>query len=213
MIGRNKYDDLPNNEAILRAIRSQASERYSEDSRNFQDLTNCIVCCVIQKLIPIDTWTCKNLDLVLNLGDQLYMDSYVTFKPVGKVLQPSQVLRELYVKNAKLHMMFYKAKIKAPFLHSNLMVALTNIFQQENCLLLNALNKWVAVVFKAGLYYLFDPRDYDHEGKKTETGKGSAVVIRYESIPGLCSGILYHMIDDPSVSIGDFETTFIRVKK
>lgn len=210
LIGRNQFDDISATEGIVRGLRSQAHPRYGEE-RNKQDLTNCIVCCIMHKLLPVNDWSCKIVDLILNLGHQLYIDSYITYKPIGGELKVSQVLRELYVKNRKIRIMLYNSKIREPFLHSNVVLALTNILQQENGFLLTAQRKWISVMFKEGLYYFFDPRDYDHEGKKTEVGKGSALVHRFQSIDAMTTAILYHMIDDPSDSIGKFKVLFIRI--
>lgn len=211
-IGRVKYDAVSDEMAILRGTRSQGAACYSVGSRNHQDIPNCIVAYVMNRLQPIDGWRYKHVDIVLDAGEQLYVDSYITYKPQDLKLGLKNVMRTFCIKDVKVHVGIYKPSIREPFLLSNLKTAFSNWFQQETFAMLGACNKWISVFVKSGLYYVFDPHDYNHEGKKAEIGKGCAVVMRYETIETMAAAILNNLVDDPSDPIGRFEILMLCVK-
>lgn len=214
IFARFKYEETSDGKWILRGMRSQASAYYPESTRNYQDLTNSIAAYVLHYLLPINTWFHEHIDLVLDVGNQLYVDSYVVYSPRERRLGLRDVLRSFWINNVFVNIIIYKPVIEQPFLHTNVVVALTNLFQQRNiCLFGGACNKWVMVVFKAGYYYLFDPRDKDMDGRKVEAGNGSATVVRYETINDLTSGLLYTMIDDAKEEIGNFSVVLLMVEK
>lgn len=233
MVGRGGYHELAHGFAILRGMRSQASCCYTPNSRNKQDIPNCIVAYVMSRLQPIDMWHHKHIDLILDVGEQLYIDSYITYGPKDPMLGLKNVLRKFYLNDVKVSSFKHQWQIKATitiinpfkvrigifrplitdsFLLSNLMVAYTNLFQQENFGLLNACGKWVAVFFKAGYYYVFYPRDTDLTGSKVPPGKGWAACVRYPTIKDLAWALLMNMIDTPSDPIGSFQITTLFVK-
>lgn len=212
-IGRTKYDPVTEESAILRGTRSQASPCFSANSRNNQDIPNCLVAYVLHRLQSVDTWHYKHIDTVLEVGEQLYVDSFITYKPQDIKLGFVNVLRSFVIKDVKVHIGIYKPSIKQPLLLSNVKTACSNWFQQETFALLGARNKWNALFLKGGYYYVFDPHDHDHEGKKTECGKGCAMVMRYDSINAMAEGIMTNMVDSSSDPIGNFHMVMLDVKE
>lgn len=213
VFARFDYEEVVDGSWILRGMRSQASEYYPESTRNYQDLTNSIAAYVMHYLLPINSWFHEHIDLVLNVGNQLYIDSYVVYCPRDRRLGLRDVLRSFWINNVFVNIVIFKPVIEQPFLHTNVVVALTNLFQQRNICLFGACNKWMMVVFKMGFYFLFDPRDKDIDGKKMEEGKGSASVIRYDTISDLTSGLLYTSLDDAKDEIGSFSVVLLTVEK
>lgn len=214
IFARFKYEEMPaDGNWIVRGMRSQANAIYPETTRNYQDLTNAIAAYVMHYLIPINTWYYAYLDTVLDVGNQLYVDSYVVYCPRERRLSLRDVIRSFWINNVLVNIVIYKPVIEQPFLHTNVVVAFTNLFQQRNICLFGACNKWLMVVFKSGYYYLFDPRDKDMDGKKVDEGTGTATVIRYETINDLTSGILYTMIDDAKEEIGNFMVVLLTVER
>lgn len=213
VFARFKYEAMPNGDFILRGMRSQASSFYQESTRNYQDITNAIAAYVMHYLVPINSWYHEYIDNVLDVGNQLYMDSYLVYSPRDRYLGLRDVLRSFWIKNVLVNIVIFKPVIEEPFLHTNVVVAFTNLFQQRNICLFGACNKWVLIVFKSGFYYLFDPRDKDMEGRKVEPGTGSATVIRYETLGDLASGLLYTMVDDVKDEIGNFSVVLLTVER
>lgn len=212
-IGRVKYDNVTDQIAILRGTRSQASPCYSAGSKNNQDIPNCLVAYVMHKLQSVDTWHYKHIDTVLDVGNQLYIDSYVTYKPQDLKLGFNNVLRTFCIKDCKVHLAIYKPSIKQPLLLSNLKTACSNFFQQESFAMLGAYGKWMAIIVKGGYFYVFDPHDYDHEGKKTPVGKGFGVVMRYDNMNIMAESILQNLIDNPSDPIENFYMVMLAIKE
>ncbi|CAH1989161.1 unnamed protein product [Acanthoscelides obtectus] len=81
LMGRKCYYTLKGVDAIIRGYRSQNSGQYSPESRNNQDIPNCIVCLVLHHLVTVENWNAKHIDLILDVGDQLYIDSYIAYGP------------------------------------------------------------------------------------------------------------------------------------
>lgn len=212
-IGRLKYDIVSDEVSILRGTRSQASPCWSAGSRNNQDIPNCLAAYVLHRLQSIDVWHYKHIDTILSVGEQLYVDSYICYKPKDVKLGLNNVVRSFCIRDCQVNVEIFKPAIKQALLLSNLRTAFSNWFQQESCAMLGAYNKWVTIILKGGMYYLFDPHDHDHEGKKTPYGKGCAVVMRYETIHSLADGVLMYMIDNPNDPIGNFQMVLLSVKE
>lgn len=213
IFARFTYEQIDDGSWILRGMRSQASAYYPDSTKNYQDLTNSIAAYVMHYLLPINSWFHEHIDLVLDVGNQLYIDSYVVYCPRDRRLGLRDVLRSFWINNVFVNIVIYKPVIEQPFLYSNVMVAFTNLFQQRNICLFGACGKWVMVTFKTGYYFLFDPRDKDIDGRKVEAGKGSATVIRYDTIGDLTTGLLYTIVDDAKEEIGNFVVVLLTVEK
>ncbi|KAF2892356.1 hypothetical protein ILUMI_13816 [Ignelater luminosus] len=71
-------------------------------------------------------------------------------------------------------------------------MALVNYFQQEPFGILFANNQYVALFFKQGYYYMFDPHDRNLEGSSCESG--TACVLKFQTLPNLVVKYLENVI-------------------
>ncbi|KAK5638441.1 hypothetical protein RI129_012736 [Pyrocoelia pectoralis] len=206
-VGRMQYHVLSNGDAILRGTKSQSSKEYSANSRGNQDIANCFAAFVVHRLSPVSSWHYKHIDMILDVGDQLYKDSYITYCPRNPKLGMENILRKVFIKEVEVALTVYKAVMMNMLNAPNLELALLNYFQQEQFCIISTRNEHVAVFFKEGLYYIFDPHDCDVEGNRNESGV--ACVMKFPSIPNLVSKYIanYAKADDDS----EFTITLITV--
>nr|CAI5839711.1 unnamed protein product [Callosobruchus analis] len=179
-------------DAIIRGYRSQNSEQYSQESRNNQDIPNCIVCLVLHHLVSVENWNARHIDLILDIGDQLYIDSYIAYGPKDPKLGMENIMRKFFFKHLEIHVTVYKPIISDIFVPGILNRVLNVYFQQETFCILNYEDQWVTIIFKSGLFYLFDPHDRDIDGKapKKDNKEVSAVVFRTNSLVSISDRII-----------------------
>lgn len=209
-IGKFEYHVLSSGYAILRGSRSQTSKEYSEHCRGHQDIPNCFAAFVVHRLSPIPNWHHKHIDMILDVGDQLYKDSYITYAPKDPKLGMANVLRKVFIKEVSVSLNVYKPVMTNALTNFNLEMALLNYFQQEQFCIISAQEEHVAVFFKEGLYYMFDPHDRDLEGNRCTCG--NACVLRFQCLPSLVKKYVENMtsIYDP---VGEFTITLVTVGK
>ncbi|KAB0791417.1 hypothetical protein PPYR_03217 [Photinus pyralis] len=183
-IGRLQYHGLPNGDALLRGTKSQSSKEYSANSRGNQDIANCFAAFVVHRLSLISTWHYRQIDMILDVGDQLYKDSYITYSPRNPKLGMANILRKVFIKDVEVALKVYKPVMKNTLSAPNLELALINYFQQEQFCVLSTRNEHVALFFREGLYYIFDPHDCDLEGNRTAEC-GVACIVKFQTIPNL----------------------------
>lgn len=191
-LGRFEYYTLSNGDAILRGTRSQTWEGYSSTSQGKQDIPNCLAAFVIHRLNPITNWHYKHIDLILDIGDQLYKDSYITYDPRNPKLGFKNVLRKIFIKDVQVSLKIYKPVMSNTLTAFNLEMALVNYFQQEPFGILFANNQYVALFFKQGYYYMFDPHDRDLDGNSCTSG--TACVMKFQTLPNLVAKYLENAI-------------------
>ncbi|XP_030747483.1 uncharacterized protein LOC115875982 isoform X2 [Sitophilus oryzae] len=193
MIGRNGYH-LKGAEAMLRGYKSQNSSSYSAESRNKQDIPNCIVSVVMHNLMSIEDWNHKHIDIALNTGDQLYIDSYIAYGPKDPKLGMENILRRFFVGNMQIHITIYKPVITETLVASKLCTTLEAFFQQESTCILSTNEQWISLFFKGGHYFMFDPHERDIEGNLPKPDQlGTAVVIRFDTINALALKIVHNL--------------------
>nr|CAH7728598.1 unnamed protein product [Callosobruchus chinensis] len=192
LLGRKCYYTLKGADAIIRGYRSQNSEQYSQESRNNQDIPNCIVCLVLHHLVSVENWNAKHVDLILDIGDQLYIDSYIAYGPIDPKLGMENIMRKFFFKHLEIHVTVYKPIISDIFVPGVLNRVLNVYFQQETFCILSYEDQWVTIIFKSGLFYLFDPHDRDIDGKapKKDNKEVSAVVFRSNSLVNISDRII-----------------------
>ncbi|XP_050312068.1 uncharacterized protein LOC126747451 [Anthonomus grandis grandis] len=193
MIGRNGYH-LKGTEAILRGYKSQNSVYYDPESRNKQDIPNCIASVVMHSVLSIEDWNYRHIDLILDTGDQLYIDSYIAYGPTDPKLGMENIVRKFFMGTLEVHVTIYKPIITEVFTTSKLTMVLEAFFQQETVCVLNFSQLWVSVFFKGGFFYLFDPHERDMEGNIPKSGQeGTAVVVRFDNINAMALKIINNL--------------------
>ncbi|KAL1502116.1 hypothetical protein ABEB36_007308 [Hypothenemus hampei] len=194
MIGRNGYH-LKGTEAILRGYKSQNSEYYDLATRNKQDIPNCIASIVMHSVLSIEDWNYRHIDLILDTGNQLYIDSYIAYGPKDPQLGMENILRKFFMESLEVHVTIYKPVVTEIFSVSKLNMVFEAFFQQETTCILQYDRKWISLFFKSGYYYMFDPHERDIEGNalKKEQKKGTAVVIRFDNLNGLTLKVINNL--------------------
>ncbi|KAF5281689.1 hypothetical protein FQA39_LY17710 [Lamprigera yunnana] len=193
-IGTCEYYVFPNGDAILRGTRSQTSKRYSENTRGKQDIPNCFAAFVVHRLAPVCSWYHKHIDMILDIGDQLYKDSYITYNPKDPKLGMKNVLRKVFIKDVQVTLQVYKPVMSNVLNPCNLDTALTNYFMQECFGILYIVDEYVALFCKEGCYYMFDPHDRNVDGNRCYCEGGTASVMKFESICNLVDKYMKSMI-------------------
>ncbi|CAH1118614.1 unnamed protein product [Phaedon cochleariae] len=211
LIGRKGYSNMHGGDAILRGYKSQNS--YSEETRNNQDIPNCITAVVMHHLTSIDSWNYRNIDLILDTGNQLYVDSYIAYGPKDKKLGMENVLRKFYLKNMVVHVTIYKPIVSDAFTTASVNRVLNIFFQQEQYCLLSYCDQWVSLFFKGGLYYLFDPHERGVEGSLVgKEQRGTAVVVRCDSLGNLVSKLVSNLFVDENEGEDNFTLWLLTVQ-
>ncbi|XP_060534309.1 uncharacterized protein LOC132706789 [Cylas formicarius] len=211
-IGRTGYYPTRGGEAILRGYLSQNHEKYAKESRNNQDIPNCIVSVVMNSLIPVNEWTSKHIDLILDTGEQLYIDSYIAYGPRDKKLGMENVLRKFYMGNLEVHVTIYKPVITEVMTASKLLSILEGYFQQESFCILSYRDQYVSLFSKSGYFYLFDPHERNIQGNLVVGGDtGTAVVVRFDCVDSTASKVIRNL-SSANEEYADFSLWLTSVK-
>lgn len=145
-------------------------------------------------LTTVNQWKSHNLDLILNIGDQLYIDSYIAYGPKDKKLGLENIMRKFYLNNLTIHITVYKPVISEMFIVSKIVNILQVYFQQETFCMLSYMNAWVSIFFKSGLFYMFDPHACNLHGDHVREGQtGSAVLIKFQNLDNLAVKLFHNL--------------------
>lgn len=180
-LGRSQIYNIPGSViGTLRGTRSQNSKAYSSSSRNNQDIPICLTAYVMERLLPLCKWTSKTIDQILDIGDQLYKDCFVINVPIDSKIGLDYVIRQVIIKDVKVHVAISKPVIINQFTYDNLLKGLLIYFMQKQFGLLSIDNEWIAIYFRDENYYLFDPHDRNLLGEVSIPG--TAVLIKYPNL-------------------------------
>ncbi|XP_045468526.1 uncharacterized protein LOC123676579 [Harmonia axyridis] len=191
--GRTGYFDIPKCQAILRGTRCLTSNCYQEKTRGLQDIPVCIVAFVANHIVPISEWTWKEIDAVLDTGDQLYIDSYIAYSPRNKKLGLENIIRNIFIMNNRAHVTIYKPISILGFHANQLTRNFDKWFLDENFCMLNYMDQWVGVFFKKGYYFLFDPNQRGALGCRSAV-EGAACVLRFEKLDDLSQRLVNNLL-------------------
>ncbi|XP_044763345.1 uncharacterized protein LOC123320203 [Coccinella septempunctata] len=191
--GRTCYFEIPKGQAILRGTRCLTSSCYQEKTRGLQDIPVCIVAFVANQIVPISEWTWKEVDAVLDTGDQLYIDSYIAYGPRNKKLGLENVIRNIFIMNNRAHVTIYKPIAILGFHANQLTRNFDKWFLDENFCMLNYMDQWVGVFFKKGYYFLFDPHERGATGCRAKE-EGAACVLRFERLEDLAQKLINNLL-------------------
>lgn len=180
-LGRKGFYNLPQGDALLRGYRILKSDNTSNP-----DICQCVVAIIMHNLLMVDKWKSKQIDLILEIGDHLYIDSYIAYGPKDKKLGLENVIRKFYMNNLTIHVTIYKPVVSEIFVISSINNVLQVFFQQESHCIFSYMNQWVTLFAKSGLFYMFDPHECNIQGDHVNKGEmGSAVLIRFDNLDNL----------------------------
>lgn len=195
-LGQKRFYPIPGTEnAILRGNKRLTSTCFSANSRGKQDIPVCLAAYVMERLLPFEKWTAKIIDMVLDIGDQLYKDSYVTFNPKNEKLGLNCVLREIIIKDVLVEIGIGRPVLISEFTYTTLENALELCFREKNYCMVCVDDTYVAVFTKENLFYVFDPHGCTLEGNRNDS-RGSACVIRFNDLKKLCKTVVDNLKED-----------------
>lgn len=140
----------------------------------------------MHNLLSVDKWKSKHIDLILEIGDHLYIDSYISYGPKDKKLGLENIIRKFYMNNLTVHVTIYKPVVSDMFIISSINNVLQVFFQQESCCVFSYMNQWVTLFARSGLFYMFDPHECNIRGDHVSKGElGSAALIRFDNLDNL----------------------------
>lgn len=187
-LGRCAFYQVPGSEiATLRGTRCQSNKIYSNNSRNNQDIPNCLTAFVMERLLPLNKWTSKTIDQILDIGDQLYKDSFVINSPPNSKIGLEFVIRQVIIKDVKVHVAICKPVIINHFTYDNVLKGLTIFFMQKQFCILETANQYIAVFLREEAFYLFDPHERNLLGEVAD--RGTAVVVKHLNLESLSKQI------------------------
>ncbi|GJQ78158.1 hypothetical protein Trydic_g2490 [Trypoxylus dichotomus] len=162
-LGRRRFYTIPGTEiAVLRGSRHIASY-------------------VMERLLPFDKWTFKIIDMVLDVGDQLYKDSYVLYKPTNPKLGLSCVIREIVIKDILVNIAIGRPVLIQEFTAKSLETALELCFREKNYCILSVCETYLALFYKESASFVFAPHGLDLKCRKNEK-IGKATLIKFNSL-------------------------------
>ena len=188
-LGRKKYYVLPGGDvSIIRGHRNEYHKYFSCHSRGNQDIPICLTSYVMERLLPIDKWSSSVIDMILDVGDQLYKDSFIMYNPTDKKLGLHCVIRDVVIKNVQVTIAIGKPVLINKFSEAYLAKALEILFRQKSFCMINVGDKYLALFSKGEFYYIFDPHGMDINGSVTEDGE--AAVLKFWSLTKLAENIV-----------------------
>lgn len=188
-LGRKGFYHLPNGDAVMRSFRTNTFE-----FGNNADISHSVIAIVMHHLNNVEKWKSPDIDLILDIGDQLYIDSYIAYCPKDKKLGLENIIRKFYMNNLAIHLTVYKPIISDFFIVSTINNILQVYFQQETYCILSYNNQWVSLFFKSGLFYVFNPHACTLQGDSVKHGEsGSAVLIRCLNLENLVLNLFHNL--------------------
>ncbi|XP_044260521.1 uncharacterized protein LOC123008654 [Tribolium madens] len=182
-LGRNEMYQINNDVAIIRATRAVQADR---------DLPVNVAALVLMKIATdLSKWTYKQMEVVIETGYQLYVDSYNAYKPPTSKLLLPHILRRVLLRELEVKIDIRLPVDCGPFIKKNVMAQVSHFFTSTNFFFLNYEEFLISLFFKSGYYFMFDPYSRDLNGNKCEGG--SAVLMRYGSLEGLVEKILRNL--------------------
>lgn len=174
---------------MIRSFRTSTSEFGSN-----ADISYCVVAVVMHHLQSVEKWKSYDIDLILDIGDQLYVDSYIAYGPKDKKLGLENIIRKFYMNNLVIHITVYKPIISEMFLVSTINNILQVYFQQQTFCIFSYMNQWVSLFFKSGLFYMFNPHECNLQGDHVKQGEsGSTVLIRFDNLDNLAVKLFHNL--------------------
>lgn len=199
-LGRCQFYNIPGSDiSTLRGTRSQNSKTYNATSRNNQDIPMCLTAFVMERLLPLNKWTSKTIDQVLDIGDQLYKDSFVVNAPTDQKIGLDYIIRQVIIKDVKVHVAISKPVIINKFTRDNLLKGLTIYFMQRQFGMVSIDNEWISIYYRDDHYYLFDPHDRNILGEVDIPG--AAVLIKYPDLDQLSKRLCDNYCDGETFQI------------
>ncbi|EFA04883.1 hypothetical protein TcasGA2_TC014944 [Tribolium castaneum] len=182
-LGRSEMYQINDDTAIIRATRPVQAER---------DLPVNVAALVLMRIASdLSKWTYKQMEVVIETGYQLYVDSYNAYKPTTSKLLLPHVLRRVLLRELEVKIDIRRPVDCGPFTKKNVMAQVSHFFTSTNFFFLNYEEFLISLYFKSGYYFMFDPYSRDLNGNKCE--KGSAVLMRFGSLEGLVEKILRNL--------------------
>lgn len=194
LLGELSIYQVNNRESLIRGIRPLY--KNSDLSVNYVAFTYF----TIEK--DLDSWSWYNIEMILQLGQQLHIDSILAYKLPEKQLQISEVLRTFDCLNNTIKLKVHRPLVFGELTKSNLVQALERVFLSNvKCFLFGYGTFVVTICFKSGFYYMFDPYNRDTSGNKTDD-IGSAVLVKFTDLDALAEKIVRNF--------GEFHEEFVR---
>lgn len=206
--GRKGFYNLPDGSAILRGYLI-----LNCDVNDNSDMTNAIVAVVMHHINTVDNWRSFDLDVIIDIGNQLFIDSYIAYGPKDKKLGLENIMRKFFMNNLSIHITIYKPVVNEMFIISKINDILQVYFQQETYCILSYMNQWVSIFFKGGLFYLFDSHGGNLEGERVKHGEpGSAFLMKFNDLEKLAAQLFHNLFIPEQSSAKMFSLWLIDVE-
>ncbi|XP_047542515.1 uncharacterized protein LOC125075018 [Vanessa atalanta] len=175
---------------FLSAQHSMSCRKFPYASRGNQALACSIMAVAMSRVEDVCRWCSSTLDQILESGDQLYQDSYLHFRPSGKILAIEQVLRKFYTPgNCVCRVVVYQPRQKG-IVDNDLEQMMMQFFREEKSgVLVAGKGDFAVALFRTPRgYYMFDAADRDRYGRAVAPpciGHARACFSQYSNVPSL----------------------------
>ncbi|CAH0713023.1 unnamed protein product, partial [Brenthis ino] len=172
---------------FLSARHSMCCGKFPFASRGNQALACSIMAVAMSRVEDVCRWCSTTLDQVLESGDQLYQDSYLHYRPGGKILGIEQILRKFYTPgNCVCRVVVYRARHRGA-VGGDLLQQVSEFFREERCgVLVAGRGDFAVALFRTPRgYYMFDPGDRDGRGRALAAacrGRARACLSQYPNV-------------------------------
>lgn len=211
-LGRKRFYNIPGTEiSLLRGSRHIGSKEYSSFSRGNQDIPVCLASYVMERLLPFEKWTYKIIDMVLDVGDQLYKDSYVLFKPTSEKLGLDCVIREIVIKDVLVEIAIGRPVIIQQFSCCRLESALELCFREKDYCMICVGNCYMAIFSKDNSYFVFVPRPLNLKGL-ADNKKGKSTLLKFNNLSTLAEVVVHNSMCNSNDRFDVFMLILIAIK-
>ncbi|XP_044261040.1 uncharacterized protein LOC123009011 [Tribolium madens] len=183
MLARMEMYQINSRESIVRGVRPLYPN--SDLSVNYIAFTYFLTS------PDLDSWSWYHIEMVLQLGKQLHIDSIVAYKLPEKRLSIFEVLRTFECGNRIIKLKVHKPIVVSKLSKFNVVKSLESVFLSLECFLFVYCDWVVTLCLKSGFYYMFDPYNRDLNGNRIEEG-GSAVMMKFSDVDALTEKIVHN---------------------
>lgn len=148
---------------------------------------------IIKTSTDLNKWTYKHLDLLLQAGDQFFVDSFNAYHPPSSKITLETLLRRVIIKDREVKIEIKTPKERGHFDQEHLLADVINVFNLTTSCILNFQDYFITLYFKSGYYYVFDPYGLDLSGSRNNDD-GVAALMRYSNLDTMVQDIINNLV-------------------
>lgn len=195
--------------SILRGSYSLSNYKFSKTSRNNQSLPIAIAAVVMSKIEFPENWSFRDINAILDAGDNLYKNSWFYYKPYyNKNLGLENILRTIRIGKYKITTKIYQSNVMGDLVLSSFFVGLINFFLHNVSGIISTNRYNIGIFQRHGYYYYVDPYNRDENGNCVRYGLACA--LRFSDVKEMAEKIYNTAVTQGRVLSKDSEEAKMR---